>query len=472
MKFEKKLMILSGDTKAKGTLSIERNAYGLFATLNVYNLPELRNEGEYRVGLKTAEQVFVKPMGQMGRIMSRFEITDMDIANVHCVVFDTLGQVPILYGTNASQKLWQENLMDGLRVKQESPKKATAIDDLQFSAREESGDIRNYFFDITPNVDRIEAPDFLSNAEESHHLLAVAAQASQEAQYNDAMLAQVNYYAPVSVSPHIHYSGRDKVNENELLNPVDRYLRDQELQEKPPWQEVSTQDFTAYDIVDNAIHKDDMVSNKAPWQYVKEYVQDMRIGYMQKTEEKESSNAQPSTLQTHAVSHTQTALSTESTAPTATSTGAGKTLKNFSLAKEREELSNVETEAAFTVLPVSGYDAGVSALKAMPKADFYSQIKTQLDELFSSGERYTLLEELMPETRWIRVNFDEQKFYVVGLVGTKPNYICYGVPGEYANEAPEELGEHSRWLPLDAKEPEGKGFWLLFQSAVTGEAEV
>jgi len=128
-----------------------------------------------------------------------------------------------------------------------------------------------------------------------------------------------------------------------------------------------------------------------------------------------------------------------------------------------------EAEAVFTVPPVSSYHAGVSAATSPPDSVFYDRVKSQLDDLFSSCERFPFLEELMPETKWVRVHFDESKFYVVGLIGKRPDYIGYGVPAEFSPAPPPELGDGCHWLPENPENPEGKGFWLMFQDAVTGE---
>lgn len=102
---------------------------------------------------------------------------------------------------------------------------------------------------------------------------------------------------------------------------------------------------------------------------------------------------------------------------------------------------------------------------------YYEQVSDQIEKLFTEGTRETELESLMPHTKWVRVDFSgDGRFYVVGLVGDKPDYICYGLPADYTPEPPDEISGYCGWLPLDVRNPQGKGYWLLYQDADTGES--
>ena len=45
-------------------------------------------------------------------------------------------------------------------------------------------------------------------------------------------------------------------------------------------------------------------------------------------------------------------------------------------------------------------------------------------------------------------------------------YICYAVKSNYTAPAPEEIGKHYQWLPLNKLNPFGEGYYLVFQDAV------
>ena len=106
------------------------------------------------------------------------------------------------------------------------------------------------------------------------------------------------------------------------------------------------------------------------------------------------------------------------------------------------------------------------------RACYFEEVKDKIDDLFDKGEREKTLESLMPESRWVKIYRSQTQFYVVGVVGGKrsmPDYICYGLPSVFSVIPPSSLGADARWLPLDVRNPQGNGFWLIFQSARTGE---
>lgn len=109
----------------------------------------------------------------------------------------------------------------------------------------------------------------------------------------------------------------------------------------------------------------------------------------------------------------------------------------------------------------------VQEYKEQLEQDFFIEIKPQLDELFKC---YPADKELMlsvPDSKWVRVNYEKDQYYVVGVLfnGKRATHICYGVPGYY-NVRPKQKSE---WLPLDYLDPEGKGYWVIFQDAITGK---
>lgn len=103
--------------------------------------------------------------------------------------------------------------------------------------------------------------------------------------------------------------------------------------------------------------------------------------------------------------------------------------------------------------------------------NFYELIKPQLEQLFADYGHEENLENIIPNSKWVKVDFDgDGKEYVVGKIFEDDNlkYICYGVPGEFSTTPPEKLVKYSQWLPLDSS---GEvGYWIMYQDAYTGEA--
>ncbi|MBO4413014.1 MAG: hypothetical protein J5779_03265 [Clostridia bacterium] len=105
--------------------------------------------------------------------------------------------------------------------------------------------------------------------------------------------------------------------------------------------------------------------------------------------------------------------------------------------------------------------------------NFYDEIKEQIESLFNKYPEETFLNEVIPNSKWIKVDYEENgEFYVIGLIyeDEKIKYISYGVPGEFKIKPPKELTENAQWLPLDPTKPEDLGFWLTYQNAENGES--
>ncbi|MDD4839598.1 MAG: hypothetical protein PHE93_02865 [Clostridia bacterium] len=103
--------------------------------------------------------------------------------------------------------------------------------------------------------------------------------------------------------------------------------------------------------------------------------------------------------------------------------------------------------------------------------NFYIAVKPQLDEMFECYPTEERLQELISNSKWVRVDCDDE-YYVVGLIfdeNDKPEFICYGIPGTYPVKPPEEIADVCEWFPFDLENKFGDGFWLIYQNAMTGK---
>lgn len=98
--------------------------------------------------------------------------------------------------------------------------------------------------------------------------------------------------------------------------------------------------------------------------------------------------------------------------------------------------------------------------------NFYAAVKPQIDEMFICYPEERELEEVVPNSKWVRIDADGD-VYVIGVLydGEIPSYLCYGIPGEYAVKPPREYEKLCVWLPLS----EDRGYWVIYQSAVNGK---
>ena len=102
---------------------------------------------------------------------------------------------------------------------------------------------------------------------------------------------------------------------------------------------------------------------------------------------------------------------------------------------------------------------------------YYGSAKRELDDLFLRFPKDEELNKLFPESKWLRVYYEKEKYYVVGVISEKgkEKYICYGVPGEYSKYAPKELKGYCSFVPKSIFELSKEGYWMMFQDAITGK---
>lgn len=142
----------------------------------------------------------------------------------------------------------------------------------------------------------------------------------------------------------------------------------------------------------------------------------------------------------------------------------GETERARGRAEEPPRRTQLKKTAAARDIPRAG-SAGAAHLR---KASFYEQAAPQIDKLFRDNPHHAELEKLLPDTRWVRVDFDGKSYYAVGLIGARPDFVGYAVPAAYTPEPPEELDGYAVWVPRDPAGPAGDGYWVMYQDAVTG----
>ena len=119
-----------------------------------------------------------------------------------------------------------------------------------------------------------------------------------------------------------------------------------------------------------------------------------------------------------------------------------------------------QNEAAFSAEPK--HSGGLSS-----GGNFYSRMKDEIEKVLSAYPSEGALEEMVENSRWVRITYGDGKFYVFGVIfgGGEAQYICYGVPSENPETPPPSL-QNSSFIPAY---PEGNsGYWVMYQDAKTG----
>ena len=101
--------------------------------------------------------------------------------------------------------------------------------------------------------------------------------------------------------------------------------------------------------------------------------------------------------------------------------------------------------------------------------DFFGRMKDEIEKVLSSYPSERALEETVEDSRWVRINYGGDKFYVFGVMygGGKPRYICYGVPSTDSRRPPESLSNLASYIPSSPENADG-GYWVMYQDAATG----
>lgn len=102
---------------------------------------------------------------------------------------------------------------------------------------------------------------------------------------------------------------------------------------------------------------------------------------------------------------------------------------------------------------------------------YYLSVKRELDGIFKKFPTERTLENTFNDSRFAKVYYADDKFYVVGLVKEKgkEKYICYGVPSVYRKTPPKELAGYCSFVPLSIFDLKGEGYFMMFQDAVSGK---
>ena len=118
----------------------------------------------------------------------------------------------------------------------------------------------------------------------------------------------------------------------------------------------------------------------------------------------------------------------------------------------------------------NGFDKGnFPPFSANKGENFYRNIRARLEEIMTANPREEELEKLIPESKWVKVFYDDEEYYVVGILSEagEVTFLAYGVPGIEGIKPPKEAEELCDFLAIPGTV--GEGYWLMFQNAKNGD---
>lgn len=111
-----------------------------------------------------------------------------------------------------------------------------------------------------------------------------------------------------------------------------------------------------------------------------------------------------------------------------------------------------------------GEKSGVNS-PPLSGGDYYGRMRPDIEKIFSSYPKEEKLERAMAGSRWAKIGYGANRYYVFGVLSVDgaPRYICYGVPSADAKNPPASLYGFASYFPV-----EGGGYWIMYQDAGTG----
>ena len=119
----------------------------------------------------------------------------------------------------------------------------------------------------------------------------------------------------------------------------------------------------------------------------------------------------------------------------------------------------------------NGDAAGVLHAFTTDSDGYYAAVKSEIDDLMKTYPRDDTLKGAFSCGEWVRVRGEENDpEYLVGVVFEegKAKYICYALAARDKNAPPEEIKGVCTFVPSSVF-GENAGFFVIFQSAATGE---
>ena len=430
MLYEKKMLILSGE--GKGVVLIEKSARGVRFSLNTFDMPIC---GELKVGVITPRDVFVRDLPQKDNPSLVFMLDVKSLADLHFAVFNTKLR---LYGTNG-KRMWESNVMD-LLVKSDR------------RMPQDDGRVP-----IAPLPPIAQPPKVLPMPD------GTGIPQSRLELYGDEAIAETDFYTPLDLSARMPI--------------VDRFLDAPRVLEE-----------LAPRIVPHAVEAETTAAADEFEVESDEAVDVPEVQEVSAQPEIDDHTEQPTTAE-HA-ENTERQPEHTATETAERPSGKGGSGVKVERAEQTANENDDELSDAAATMAVDDRPWAMQArylrrrsgrpieqkrveLKPLQTAERVKQIrepsftelaKADIDKLFGAAPKDDELCKLLPDIEWVRVETDGNVISV-GRGGNE--FLCYAVAGTYRKLSP--LGEHSQWLPSNRAIPTGKGYWLIFQSQLTGE---
>jgi len=504
MGYSKKVLILSETTKGfgtgavKGVAAIEQFGQRARCSINIFNLKDI-SKGLFAFGVASDNSpVYTQRLGQKGKINATMTLGEIDLrGNLYCVLCYISDEniIPIAWGANNAKKLWETNILDGFK---------SIIRPAMFAGKLEKVEIKKENLGIlpqatqtrdypnAPNAQITQTRDYPSEPKAQSDI--VAHKSEPKPSFVQQYRTQSSYQRPTKPLTDSFFDkplSIPKIMVAKISKVIDEAERDYD-DSKISKTAYYPQDIKARDIMEESAAAAQAVQEaarhsgfyeafeKIPNELIDSY-QDQRQDYSQTNYNQSHIQRQSEYIEQEQVSqpkqeqeysqddlfqvyypqdnHEDLSDKDNDFKPRYISSWGG--YNNIRLKDQDEQDQNIDQ------------DQDNKSEQAEPKDDepkYFLSVKDQLDKLFENSPPEEKLNNLMPDTYWVKVEIGQNQYYVVGLIGEGPDYIGYGVPGAYSVNPPKELQGYCKWLALDKDNPQGEGYWMMYQDADNGQS--
>ncbi|HEY8389854.1 MAG TPA: hypothetical protein VIL26_02705 [Clostridia bacterium] len=516
MGYAKKILILGEVTKGfgtgavKGVATVEQIGPNTKCTVDIFNLKDVA-KGLFAFGITSdSSPVYVERLGLKGKISATFSLGEIDIkGNMYCVLcyISEENIIPIAWGANNAKKLWETNILDGFKsitrpkmfagkIEKVEPKKELYSSIVQKEAPKPTVQTQQ----VQPiNKTNQTQKDYTVKYQETAPKSIYEKIKNKESQNinSGTVLGRASHdgsvYKPVAV-PKITVAKISKVLDDAISDYDDDKISDVAFY--PPKTEprdIQKESAAAALDVSLAQNKTGFYEafEEVPRELVDEYKDNTVRNSFYKTQEEEQYDQydyheeyQTQISQAPYKEQFETYKNKEHNNiedissqkqqdvdeyPRYISSWGG--YNNIKL-KDTNNSNNIKKEAAAEDMNEQNEkeQEQEQEQEQTKEGKYFESVKDRLDKIFEQSPPEERLNKLMPDTYWVKVELAKDQYYVIGLIGEGPDYIGYGVPGEYSVNPPKELQGYCKWLALDQNKPYGEGYWMMYQDADNGES--
>ena len=149
---------------------------------------------------------------------------------------------------------------------------------------------------------------------------------------------------------------------------------------------------------------------------------------------------------------------------------SNSTIKSENVINNRKGIFINADEKIDNAIDLTGEVMSEIGINVGMTAKFYNSVHNDIDALFAIYPHNVELENIVFDSIWINVESGTPAEYSVGVIRDDgvPTVIVYAVP-KPKYECSSEFASGYDWLPLDKSNPKGKGYFVAYQDAVTGQ---